>query len=147
MTEPRPRVVRTGDGRILLRLGAPERAILTGLIGELRGAVAAPVAAPVADGGAPVADAGAPALPAAPNPVFDRLYPPAFPDDPAAETAFRDLVRADLEDGRRDRLALVEATLEARSLDDAQAAAWTGVLNDLRLMLGTQLGVTDDSEA
>lgn len=164
MTEPRPRVVRTGDGRILLRLGAPERAILTGLVGELRGAVAAPVAepgAPVADAAAPVGDPGPPALPAAPatdpaapaadpaapNPVFDRLYPPAFPDDPAAEAAFRDLVRADLEDGRRGRLALVEATLDARSLDDAQAAAWMGVLNDLRLVLGTQLGVTDDGEA
>jgi hypothetical protein len=144
VTEPRPRVVRTGDGRILLRLGAPERAILAGLVGELRGAVAAPVA----DGGAPGADGGAPARdPASPTPVFDRLYPPAFPDDPAAEAAFRDLVRADLEDGRRNRLALVEATLDARSLDDAQAAAWMGVLNDLRLVLGTQLGVTDDSEA
>lgn len=157
MTEPQPRVVRTGDGRILLRLGAPERAILAGLVGELRGAVAAPgargtdAAAPVA---APATDPAAPALPgapatdpAAPNPVFNRLYPPAFPDDPAAEAAFRDLVRADLEDGRRDRLALVEATLDARSLDDAQAAAWMGALNDLRLVLGTQLGVTDESEA
>ncbi len=110
--------------------------------------------ADVAAPGAPVADLGAPALPGAPatdpgtsNPAHDRLYPPAFPDDAAAEAAFRDLVRADLEDGRRDRLALVEATLHARSLDDTQAAAWMGVLNDLRLVLGTQLGVTDDTEA
>jgi hypothetical protein len=142
VTEPRPRVVRTGDGRISLRLGAQERTILAGLVGELRAGAAAP--------GAPAPGAAArdgAAATAAPDPVLARLYPPAFPDDPHAEAAFQDLVRADLEDDRRDRVAVVDETLGATSLDEAQAAAWMGVLNDLRLVLGTRLGVTDETEA
>jgi hypothetical protein len=137
VTAPRPRVARTGDGRISLRLGAQERTILSVLVGELRAAVAAPGAA-ARDGAAATA---------APDPVLARLYPPAFPDDPHAEAAFQDLVRADLEDDRRDRVAVVDETLGATSLDEAQAAAWMGVLNDLRLVLGTRLGVTDETEA
>jgi hypothetical protein len=126
--------------------------ILSGLVGELRAIVAAPgtaapgTAAPgTAAPGMPARDGAA--APEAPDPVRARLYPPAFPDDPEAEAAFRDLVRADLEDGRRDRVAVVDETLGATSLDEAQAAAWTGVLNDLRLVLGTRLGVTDETEA
>jgi hypothetical protein len=129
-------VVRTADGRISLRLGAQERMILSGLVGELRATVAAP--------GAPARDGAA--APEAPDPVLARLYPPAFPDDPEAEAAFQDLVHADLEDDRRDRVAVVDETLGARSLDEAQAAAWMGVLNDLRLVIGTRLGVTDETE-
>jgi hypothetical protein len=120
--------------------------ILSGLVGELRAIVAAPGAAapgPAASG-TPARDGAA--VPEAPDPVLARLYPPAFPDDPEAEAAFRDLVRADLEDDRRDRVAVVDETLGATSLDEAQAAAWAGVLNDLRLVLGTRLGVTDETE-
>lgn len=145
MVEPRPRVVRSGDGRISLRLGAQERAILGALVGELREAVSRPGEEGRREPGAGAAPHPAPDP--APDPAIERLYPPAFPDDPEAEAAFRDLVRGDLEDGRRDRVAVVEATLDAASLDEAQALAWMGVLNDLRLVLGTRLGVTDETEA
>ena len=121
----------------MLRLGAQERAILGGLVGELRATLAEP-GAPARDGEAAVA---------APDPVLARLYPPAFPDDPEAEAAFQDLVHADLEADRRDRVAVAAETLGAKSLDEAQAAAWMGVLNDLRLVIGTRLGVTDETEA
>lgn len=136
MTEPRPRVLREKGGAISLRLGAQERTILAGLVGELREAVAMP--------GEPWPGEDAET---APDPAIERLYPPAFPGDPEADAAFRDLVRADLEDDRRDRVAVVDETLAATSLDEAQAAAWLGVLNDLRLVLGTRLGVTDETEA
>lgn len=76
-----------------------------------------------------------------------RLYPEAAPDDPRADASYRRLVHADLEAGRRERIAVVEATLEARTIDDAQAGAWLMTLNDLRLVLGTRLKVTEDSEA
>ena len=36
--------------------------------------------------------------------------------------------------------------LDDRSIDDRQAEAWLAVLNDLRLVMATRLGVTDDSE-
>ena len=56
-------------------------------------------------------------------------------------------MHADLVDVRRQRVALVEATVEAEVLDEAQASAWLGVLNDLRLVLGASLGISDDEDA
>ena len=79
--------------------------------------------------------------------IMARLYPSAAPEDPRADASYRRLVHEDLEAGRRARIAVVEATLDSRSLDDEQAEAWLQTLNDLRLVLGTRLGVTDDAES
>ena len=49
-------------------------------------------------------------------------------------------------DGRRARIRTVEGTFQAEAVDDEQALAWLGVLNDLRLVMGTSLGVTGDDE-
>ena len=38
----------------------------------------------------------------------------------------------------------MEATIDAHRLDEEQMAAWLGALNDLRLVLGTRLNVTED---
>lgn len=122
MTELGPPVRRAGPGRIVLRLDPHERRILASLVGELRAELADPESA--ATGGS-----------------LARLYPPAFPDDPDAEAAYADLVLTDLVDTRRDRVAIMAATLDARDLDDAQAAAWLGTLNDLRLIMGSGLGI------
>jgi hypothetical protein len=91
------------------------------------------------------ADPGADGGPAV-DAVRRRLNPDSRPDDPAASERFRDMVRGDLDDARRRNLSVVEATLDARTIDDAQADAWLHVLNDLRLVLGTRLGVTQDDE-
>ena len=127
MRDPGPPVRRAGPGRIVLRLDPHERRILSSLVAELRAELEDPESA--ATGGA-----------------LARLYPPAFPDDPEAEAAYADLVLADLVGTRRDRVAVVAATLDARELDDAQAAAWLGTLNDLRLVLGSSLGIEDDGD-
>jgi hypothetical protein len=127
VTEPGPPVRRAGPGRLVLRLDPQERRILASLVAELRAELEDPDAA-------------------APGGALERLYPPAFPDDPDAEAAFSDLVLADLVDTRRDRVAIVSASIDATELDDAQAAAWMGTLNDLRLVLGTSLGVNDAGE-
>ena len=137
MAELRPRVVRVKGGGIALRLTAPERAILGASLSELR-EIVGPLAGGRPEDVGPV-DAG-------PDPALDRLYPTAIPGDAVADAAFRDLTRADLEETRRGRIAVMEATLDAGSLDDGQATAWMGALNDLRLVLGTRLGVTDESE-
>jgi hypothetical protein len=123
-----PPVRRVGPGRLVLRLDPHERRILASLVAELHAELEDPESA--ATGGS-----------------LARLYPPAFPDDPEAEAAYADLVLADLVDTRRDRVAVVEATLDAQDLDDAQAAAWLGTLNDLRLVLGSSLGIEDGDDA
>jgi Domain of unknown function (DUF2017) len=120
-------VERAGPDRLSLRLGPDERRILGSLVGELRAELEDPESA-------------------APGGTLARLYPPAFPDDPEADAAYADLVLADLVETRRARVALVESTLEADEIDDRTAAAWLGAFNDLRLVLGTSLGVDDDDD-
>jgi len=128
VTEHGPPVRRAGPGRVVLRLDPHERRILASLVAELH--------AELADPGSALAGG-----------TLARLYPPAFPDDPEAEADYADLVLADLVDTRRDRVAVVEATLDAQELDDAQAVAWLGTLNDLRLILGARLGIEDGDDA
>ena len=73
-----------------------------------------------------------------------RLFPAAYRDDSAASAEYDRLVRDGLAAGRLEALATVERTIEAERLDEEQLAAWCGALNDLRLVLGERLGVTED---
>jgi hypothetical protein len=79
------------------------------------------------------------------DPSTVRLFPPAHQHDPDAEAEYRSLVGEDLLDGRRSALATVRETLDKPTLDAAQLASWLGVVNDLRLVLGTELGVTAET--
>jgi hypothetical protein len=79
------------------------------------------------------------------DPTTVRLFPPAHQHDPDAEAEYRALVGEDLLDGRRDSLAVVRETLDAPTLDAAQVSSWLGVINDLRLVLGTELDVTPET--
>ncbi|HEX5827170.1 MAG TPA: DUF2017 family protein [Candidatus Limnocylindrales bacterium] len=151
MAAPQESVVRLPDGFIGLRLVPRERAILRALIEDLRAVVGEESTPPgmrdLDVGADPAADADAGADAELPvDAVRRRLNPDSRPDDPAASERFRDMVRRDLDDGRRRNLSVVEATLEERTIDDAQADAWLHVLNDLRLVMGTRLGVTQGHE-
>jgi soluble cytochrome b562 len=108
------------NGGYRVRLGAQEREALRELFAELRSLVAE------SDG------------------AVARLFPPAYRDDPEASAAFAELVRHGLESERLAALDTVAATIDAGELDEAQATAWCGVLNDARLVLGERLGVTEE---
>jgi hypothetical protein len=127
MTVSAAPVVRVGRDRFDVHLEPEERQILRSLVGELRAELDDPQGS-------------------APDGALARLYPPAFPDDPEAEASYADLVHADLVDARRQRVALVEATIDADALDEAQASAWLGVVNDVRLVLGESLGISNDDD-
>jgi len=73
-----------------------------------------------------------------------RLFPAAYRDDPAAEEEYRRLTRSSLVDGRVSMLETLRATSSAERLTQQEADAWLGALNDLRLVLGERLGVTED---
>jgi hypothetical protein len=120
------RVWRRVDGRYELRLPPSERDVLAQLPEAL-----GPTLESARDGAA-----------AAPEAV--RLFPPAYPDDPAAERSYRELVHDDLLAQHRAALEAVAATVGARQLDEEQAAAWLTALNDVRLVLGTTLGVVEE---
>ena len=87
------------------------------------------------------------------DPALARLLPDAYGDDPAAATEFRRYTEGDLRAGKRAHAGTVLASLAPLAgqggrlvLDRDEADAWLGCLNDLRLVLGTRLEVTEETE-
>ena len=80
--------------------------------------------------------------------VLQRLFPDAYDDEEEAK-AYKELVGNELHAGKRQALDVAEATLaneEAVSveLDEPQSQAWLTLLTDMRLAIGTRLGITED---
>jgi Domain of unknown function (DUF2017) len=117
----RRRIERTPRGDIRLRLPRDERALLRSLPGQLRRLL---VEAPD-------------------DPGLERLFPPAY-DEAESEAEYRRLMGDELLEGRRRALRVIEETLDEEKLTKEQAEAWLTGLNDLRLVLGTRLDVTEE---
>jgi hypothetical protein len=73
-----------------------------------------------------------------------RLFPPGH-EDPEREAEYRGLVHEQLLDGRARALDTLGRTLDRDRLTADEADAWLRVLNDLRLVLGTRLDVTEET--
>jgi hypothetical protein len=78
------------------------------------------------------------------DPALERLFPPAYPDDADLETEYEQLVRGDLVQQRLSSVDVMEQTIDASRLTEEQLLAWLSAVNDLRLILGTRLGATED---
>ncbi len=84
------------------------------------------------------------------DPALERLFPPAYTDEPALEEEYQHYMRDDLREGHLGALAVMQETIdtlqpgEAAKLDEDQLSAWMKALNELRLVLGTRLEVTED---
>ena len=141
------RVVRTGENEIELRLTAREQSILAALLDDLETVLTPPPTLGHRDDAATEPEHDVPLDRDLDDAVRARLYPSAAPHDERIDASFRRLVQADLESGRRARLAIVRATLGADTIDDRQADAWLHALNDVRLVMGTRLEVTEETEA
>jgi hypothetical protein len=116
----RTRVRRTRRGDFQLRLPAEEREVLRSLPGQLRDLLDSE------------------------DPALARLFPPAYEDDPERSAEFERLMKEDLRAGHLASLEVMEATIDAERLNEEQILAWLGALNDLRLVLGTRLDVTEE---
>ncbi len=114
---------RRADGLFHVRLPSEEREVLAALPGQLRDAL----------------DEGEPSL--------YRLFPPAHQDDPEANAEYAELVGQGLVEGKLRALAELERTAHAETLSEEDLAAWLGGLESLRLVLGTQLDVTEETYA
>ncbi len=121
----RPRIGRTRHGTYALRLPGPERELLVSLVDQLRELLELTTD----------------------DPSVRRLFPTAYHDDPERDQEYQQLVRDELLERRLASLATVEATAEADELDQAQLTGWLTALNDLRLVLGTRLDVSEDQDA
>jgi hypothetical protein len=78
------------------------------------------------------------------DPVRARLLPEAVLDDPEAAAEFRRFSQTTLAQRKRADAAALRAVLGRPTVvDDQKARQLLGALNDLRLMLGTRLAVTE----
>ena len=119
------RIRRTRGGDFDIRLPDAERELLAGLVPQLQGLLA-----------------GGPD-----DPSLRRLFPTAYADDPEREREYRQLVLDELLAKRQAALATVAATARASRLSEDELVAWMGAINDLRLVLGTRLDVSEDMDA
>ena len=112
-----------GEGGFHLRLSDGERELLRDLPGELR----------------EILDSEQD------DPSLRRLFPPAYERDDEAEDEYRRLMADELLEGRRAALRLVQETAGRERLSAEELDAWLRALNDLRLVLGTRLDVTEET--
>jgi Domain of unknown function (DUF2017) len=115
-----PRQIERSGDRVRLNLDAHELLLLRELLDELEALLADPD-----------------------DPAVRRLFPPAYADR-ANDEQYRSLVRDQLVSGRSKALATVRDTLSRETLDLDEAEQWLRALNDLRLVLGTRLDVTEE---
>ena len=118
------RVKRTRRGDFEIRLPDEERELLRTVAPQLR---------EMLDG-----DLGDPGL--------KRLFPTAYADDPERDREYHALVRDDLADRRRAAVDTFVETIGETRLSEEQLLAWMGSINDLRLVLGTRLDVSEETE-
>lgn len=118
---------RVRDGRVVGRMDGYEVELLRGLVGD--------VLTIVRDDDPD-------------NPLTRRLFPDPSPD-PETAAELRALIHDDL---REAKLANARALLESLgddgriSLEPDTAEQWLSALNDLRLSIGTAIGLTEETE-
>ena len=113
-------VRRTRSGRYQLRLDDDERSLLRSLPSQLR------------------------ELLTTDDPSLGRLFPTAYPGDAEREEEYRRLMREDLVERHRAALDVMAETIDAGELDEEQLRAWMRAVNQMRLVLGTRLDVSED---
>ncbi len=121
------RIKRVGPGRYRVAIPEPEQELLRTLVPQLRDLLTTD------------------------DPSLTRLFPTAYADDPERDAGYQALVRDELLEKRFASLDVLEATIDAadghRELSGDELSAWMRALNDLRLVLGTRLDVTEDDDA
>ncbi len=80
------------------------------------------------------------------SPDLTRLFPTAYADDPDMDAGYQILARGQLVDHRRAAIETVRESMDSKELDEEQLNSWMLVINDLRLVIGTRLDVSEDDE-
>jgi len=84
------------------------------------------------------------------DPALARLFPDGYSQDEHASADFRRFTEQDLRQAKIDalndvRLMLMDSNAKT-SVTSVQAQSWLKAINDVRLVLGTRLEITDSSE-
>ena len=118
----RRRISRDRRGVYVLRLPDPERELLTSLVQQMRELLELTTD----------------------DPSLRRLFPTAYHDDPDRDREYQQLARDELLEARLAALDIVESSAMRKELTDDELSGWLTALNDLRLVLGTRLDVSED---
>jgi hypothetical protein len=124
LTEPPAPIERTGDGDFRVHLGPAERDLLRRLTTELEELLSAEPE----------------------DPSLRRLRPRAYENE-QVEREYRSLMGSELEALRLENLRGLEETAGRDRIDVGDLDRWLAALNDLRLVLGTRLDVSEDEFA
>lgn len=116
-------IKRSRDGRYNLRLSSEERELLKGLGPRMREVLADDD-----------------------DPARQRLFPEAYPDDEERQSEYRLLAGGELEESHLAALTTLEDTLDADHLNQEQMLAWMRALNQVRLIMGIRLNVTEEGD-
>lgn len=79
-------------------------------------------------------------------PELRRLFPTAYAGDEEKDAGYQILARSSLTDQRRAAIATVKSTAENEVLTEDELTDWMALTNDLRLVLGTRLDVSEDDD-
>lgn len=116
------RIKRVGSGRYRITLPEAEQDLLRTLVPQLRDLLTTD------------------------DPSLTRLFPTAYADDPERDAGYHAMVRDELLERRFAALDALEGTIDGGEVDEAALSAWMRSLNDLRLVLGTRLDVSEDDD-
>jgi len=116
------------NGSVEIKITEDERSLLADLIAQLRELVLST---------SPEGEV---------DPSLRRLYPTAYADDNQREVEYQRSMRDQLLERRLSHFDVVEATLHDQELDQDSLSSWIMSINDLRLVLGTHLDVSEDEE-
>ena len=80
------------------------------------------------------------------RPELRRLFPTAYTDDAERDAGYQVFARNELIELRRANIERLRSTVDAATLSADDLSAWTHVVNDVRLVVGTSLDVGEDDD-
>lgn len=142
---------RTGDGRFTVTLDEVERGLITSLATQVLDLVTPPHSAASDDPLAAIVGSMDEPVAAPDDVALARLFPDAYREDPESAQDFRRFTEHDLRLEKCARARRVQESVVTSDegdttfiFDEESALIWLGFLNDVRLILGTRLGISED---
>ena len=136
-------------GKLTLKLDDAELGVLSQLFGQMAELLEHPESEAGADPLAKMLNMSG-STQISEDPALARLFPDGYSDDEHASADFRRFTEQDLRAQKLAALATVRVSLSdwtgKSSITAQQAQDWLKAINDLRLVLGTRLEITDEVE-
>lgn len=142
---------RSADSRFTITFDAVERGLLTSLANQVLDLVAPDEDTVVDDPLDAIMGSLDRPVRTPEDAALARLFPDAYRDDAEAAEDFRRFTEQDLRLEKCARATSVKDAVATSddgdvtlTIDESAAVQWLGFLNDVRLILGTRLGITED---